>query len=114
MGCSFIELPSDEVVELANACLTRIQNNKDREWDDIIQRELYDFDRSWIRKRIFARPTREGIRRIFEKESGFITCADIVNGYGWKSEDAANRLLLAARYADVVKVSTEDLRLITK
>lgn len=112
MSCSFVILPSKKVIELAYACLDRIQAYKDKAWEDKIKEELEAFDKSWIRKRISSRPTEAEIRASLMQERDLITWVDIIDLYAWKSQETAEKLLIATRYTDTVHVSVEDLDLI--
>lgn len=109
-GCSFIEMPSAKVAELAQKCLARIKAHREGEWAEQVARERKSYERSWVH-RLFKTeiPSDEAILEGLRRDFSSI----LIDRYAWGSEEVAERLLNASKFADVIHVSTKDLDMIT-
>ena len=112
MSCSFVEMQSEEVRKLAQACLDRIEKHKKDSWARQVAIRHNEYERSWWRRlRKLPVPSDEEILR--ELKGGSLNYLSMgIDFYGWGSQERAERLLRAAKHAPVVHVSAEDLMFI--
>lgn len=107
---SFVTIPSAKVREMAQDCLDRIERRNQRVLNGAVEaryQKEQKYVASWWGRLWRAKlPTKEHIRESILSDHW--TAMDL-QMYAWGSRDAAERLLKAAKYADTVQVSSEDL-----
>ncbi len=118
---SFVELPSEKVRSLATECLQRVEAHRAKLKKAEVEALKQTIEKSWVQR--FGRrwlgwtfPSDEKIVKKVEEnaqEVGDHFDLSLWLIQGWKSKEAAKKLLLACEHADKVMVSLEDLDLIT-
>jgi hypothetical protein len=108
---SYVELPSEKVREMAEACIENVHRTRREETDNDVAHYRQKYERRaktwWGKLFQLSVPSDESI------ESSLVAGSFLVyNISGWGSLRAAEDLLLASKLGPTVLVSTEDLRLV--
>jgi hypothetical protein len=101
-------ISSTELIRLAEACLVRIQQRRDRVLHGYALKVQGDYKRSWLH-RIFKFPV-PSLERI--KTAAEVDSSSFLGSLGWGSEEAALRLLTLAKVGGTLLVPLKDLDMI--
>lgn len=105
---SFISLPKNKVIELCEKTIAHINNKREKEDNEYLNKIVSRRNNSWIRK-IFKKPKiiLEEIREEYKNHTG---CSyDFPSTYAWGDFGAAERVLKIAKASnDVVYISSSD------
>lgn len=114
-GCSFVQMSSDRVRELALQCAARVDEERLRMRSSYLKEIADEMSLSWWRKLLRRPPPSEGevMDAYHRRGDGWFSLEDIVRGHGTRKMIVIGRLLNATEHADVVNVSTSDLSAIT-
>lgn len=114
---SFVSLPSTKIIYLCERTLERITNHRKRAHKKLIEETREEMVNDWWHK-LWKKPipTDEEVLSYIHRSGGdTIRLPETfwINCHGVTNEDTAHRLLNAAKYADEVCISTEDLERIS-
>ena len=120
-GCSFVEIESEKLTVMALNCILDIKNRRQQEISKVVEKYREQISNSWWFK-IFKnrRPHTDQeiikyIHRIYSNKYGPIWGNPLIEWECYHSDDerVALKLLTAAKHADKVMVSVNDLARIT-
>lgn len=109
-SCSNIVMQSNEVADIAGACLKRIADNREREahaYCELERKATSTRFWAWITRSPL--PTDEEIRAGWKNDPTVFCPAFFISMLGWESERIALQLLIASEHAKEVSISIRDL-----
>lgn len=114
---SFVTVPSKTIIDLCNKTIDRIAKYRERAHKKLIETTRDEMVNDWWHK-LWKKPvpTDEEVLTYIHRSGGdTIRLPETfwINFHGSANEDVAHRLLNAAKYADEVSISTEDLEKIS-
>lgn len=111
MGCSFVQMASEDVKQLAEDCIRRIEARNTRVLNALVAEEREKLEKSWWRKLWRQEVPSDDVLReqLLAEPRGFFCLQTELSMYGWRSRQIAENLMKAASRAATVNVSAEDL-----